>query len=317
MKFYSIYLVFLYITLVVAGFTKSYDSNLQQALKGHNNSETLAIEKRSLVSDNDPKIIKQFDSVKQMVSSAYFKNENRHKNVVAQIAGSENYFEIKPTGKQEELGIFVLETQLGEAKQAALLDQPISGCAFAESQKISASFSRSSSFSQKFAHKTSININGQYRNEIVGLILAAVAFAGYAPPSQLVNLTISIGGTANFEIERANGHSFGGSVSCDSGPGGIVQLFTSLRYIYYPEAKSRVLLFNEATGEVQSTGPWESAFSSDQYPQYGLVFYDNSNGAEYACVNDKQYLQCSSEIDLKVFVPDFDPATGLHMALTR
>lgn len=274
--------------------------------------------KRSLISDISPKITKSFKSREQMVASGYFRNENRLGNVVAQIEGSENYYEIKPSGEQDKLGIIAIETNLGSPQTASLLDQPITPCAFAESQKLSVSFSKSSSFSQSFTHRTTLEIKGAYKNEVVNAIFSLLRYAGYNInlPSSLVNLTVNIGGTLQVGIERSTGHSFGGSITCDSGPGGIVQLFTSLRYIYYPDAQSRVILFDEKTGQVQETGPWETAFSSDDYPQYGLIFYDNSKGADYACVNDREQLLCDSEIPLKVFTPDFDPAIGLHRAMT-
>lgn len=305
---------------------KSYEPSLNAALSNINRINQLAdtanqqsLDKRSMVADNEPKIYKTFQSMEDLLNSAYFKNEGRLKNVVTQIEGRDNYYEIKPTGKENDVGILVVETNLGDPKMASKLDQPITACEFAKSPHISAVSSLGASFSEQFTHKTSLHLDGVYNNELVGVLLAALSYLGYPVPipTPLVNLSVSIGGAVDFGFERSSSRTFGGSISCESGPGGAVQVFSSLRYVYYPKAKSRVLLYKQgASPELKETGPWEPTYSSDDYPQYGVIFYDNANGMDYACVNDRQFLQCDAEIPLKVYTPEFDPAVGLHRAIT-
>lgn len=279
--------------------------------------------KRGLVSESSPSVVKHFDTMEQMLVSNYFLNPNRPKNVLVQISDKPSYYQVLSHLKNSRK-IAIREILFGEAREASLLNQPITKCVFSHSEDAEVSISKTTSFALSFALLHGVLVSHSYDFELlsgflIGLGLLVEQTFGIVIGNYTIAWSISMSKTKEISVS----HSFGGSANCGSGKGGAAQLFTNIRYHYYPDAKVRYHFYDipvEPVGRVPAyvaSNQWGPAYSSLEYMEYGIVMYDNTQGTEYACVNEEESLRCDDVLAVRVFDEAYDPVEGLKYALSK
>ncbi|WEJ94074.1 hypothetical protein PSN45_001553 [Yamadazyma tenuis] len=282
------------------------------------------VTKRHYILDSHFNQVKYFQTMDDFITSTYFKNPKRPDQVYAKINETESnsLFSVVSYPTEKKTGnIIVREVYYGEPKSASILNQPITKCAYSHSPLASVQIRKSNSFSRAFEHVHGFQVSASYSLNIMDVLTAGLSSIIDNVLPGLANLTIGLGVSSEIGKSYSTSRSFGGTVNCGSGTSDSTQLFVSIRYVYYPNAKVRYRVyrtkgrFSGSSAKFVEASPWEKAYSSESHSEYGVVVYDNSHGTEYACVNDPKYLQCDDEVNFKVFDPQYDPVEGLHYAL--
>lgn len=210
--------------------------------------------------------IEELNSVYHFKSSQYIKaQKKRH---------SGRRFRFKKASARER--VEMVEVQYGEGKSANLNNVPISNCV---SSVLS---SGGASYSLTYTWKSGLTVTLSPKIAV-----------------EIASLGITL--TANNDALSLSYSTVGG-ISCNAPAGGKVQVFSSIKYKYFPEAKKRDVTFLRGNDDF-TNDEWAN-FESDnpKYKSLGPVFFDLSAIPQAECVTEEDDLQCE----------DYQQNTDMH-----
>lgn len=194
----------------------------------------------------------------------------------------------KPGKGSNKRDIDLVEVQYGKSEEKSILDVPISHC-------VSSVFSSGGgSYSQSYTWKQGLSLS------ITPKLSALVAAVGVTVSGSFDSLSLGFSST--------------GSISCNAPPGGKVQVFSSIKYLFFPLARKRDVVFRSGDHDFD-TGRWSKVTGgkgNSEYNKFGAVFFDLSVIPHHQCVTKPEYLSCSDYSNvLDMNNKNGDPRKGL------
>lgn len=228
---------------------------------------------------------KSFKTEKELIESTFWKELVKKKdpsvaestviylvdsNTVYHFAASEtdpNGVYGLPGWMSSKRNIELLQVEYGKGFRASVEDIPVSPCMSSVISSGGGSFSQSYTWGQTLSLKLSPSIS--LNSALLGLTLN----------TQMDTLDVSYSST--------------GGILCNAPPGGKVQVFSTVSYMYFPEARKRDVLFRGKLDKFEPSSNWTRiANEESKYSKFGAVFFDMSYIPQHECVTKSQFLLC-------------------------
>lgn len=269
-----------------------------------------------------------FKSLVNLTSSNWFNSPIPQQGVLAYVEETNSFFQPALTEPQRVRTNILIEVQFGDS-QRLMLSNPISNvfssenggtASISKSNSFSQLIASTSALSLDLSWSANpSNILSSILNQVqnLGMLVSGVNMAiGNALGSgvsavlggaasgintivqtgnSLLNgalfLNTNIGYKAHLEVDDATSNTrlFSGSTSCSAPVNGSVQMFADISLLSNPNVRARYVSFDDTTSEIIPLGDFSPVTSSEQYPELGMIVFDNSRGIAYSCVTDPKY----------------------------
>lgn len=314
------YLVLFLVEVVLAAYLDP--SMVHKLVNLHSREDPIAFRNPTL--NNGP----LFKTLANLTSSNWFNSPIPQQGVLAYVEETNSFYQPALAEPQRVRRNILIEIQFGES-QRLMLSNPISNVFSSENggtASISKSNSFSQLIASLSALRLEINWSANPSNIIsnvlnqiqnLGMLVSGVSMAlGNALGSgvsavlegavsgintivqtgtSLLNgaqfLNTNIGYKAHGEVDDATSNTrlFSGSTSCSAPVNGSVQMFADIALLSNPNVRARYVSFDDTTSEIIPLGEFSPVTSSDQYPELGMIVFDNSRGIAYSCVTDPKF----------------------------
>lgn len=267
-------------------------------------------------------VLKEFETMESLTNSPFWKNLQKQKDPIVakstaiKIKESDSIFYFKssewvdtnqveelevqglikrpklgrPSSKDKYREIAMVEVQYGDSETKEVLDIPVSHCVSSVFSSGGATYSQSYTWKQKL----SISITPQ-----LSMMVAAIG-ASFSGSMDAVALS----------------YSSTGGISCKAKPGGKVQVFSSIKYRFFPLARKRDVVIGGGSTDLERS-EWsriksETGSGKGTFDMFGPIFFDLTTIPHHQCVTKAEYLDCDNPQNvLDMDDRTVDPRKGL------